>query len=107
MIKKRKGSVNIMTTNDMKTVLFNKLCDENCNFAKSDISIREHNNNYKIIIKDYEHLPFLMSFDNDDYFGYIVYIYCYDDCIVFVDSKKEFDIKTALIQLGYYIGTRF
>lgn len=93
----------------MKDILFQKLQNEQCNFKKSDISITKQKDTYKIVIKDYEHIPFKMIFEHDDYFGYIVYI---DDCfehdnIVFVDNKKEYDIKTALIQLGYYIGTRF
>ena len=96
-----------MTANDMKNVLFNKLCDENCSFVKSDISIRKQNDNYKIIIKDYEHIPFKMTFEKDEYFGHIVYVYADEKCIIFVDELDYYDIKNALIQLGYYIGTRF
>lgn len=96
-----------MTTNEMKTILYNKLQDENCNFSKSDISIRKDGETYKIIIKDYEHCPFRMSFEYDYCCGYIVYLYIDKTNVIYVDSKKDYDIKTALIELGYYIGTRF
>lgn len=98
-----------MTIPEIKEILFQKLQDEQCYFKKSDISITKQKNHYKIVIKDYEHIPFKMLFEHDDYFGYIVYIdneFKHDN-IVFTDSKKEYDIKTALIHLGYYIGTRF
>lgn len=96
-----------MTTNEMKTILYDKLCDECCYFTKSDISIRKHGQEYRITIKDYECIPFKMFFEYDDYFGYIVYIDTENESIAFVDSKTNYDIKTALIELGYYIGTRF
>lgn len=97
-----------MNAIEMKAILADKLKAENTYFAKSHISIRKNGESYKIIIKDYEHLPFTMTFEYDDYFGYTVWIH--NDSfknIVFVDSKKEYDIKSALIELGYYIGTRF
>lgn len=101
-----------MKTSEMKTILFNKLKDENCNFKRSDISIRKINNyRYKITIKDYEHITFEMalSSDYDNYFGYIVIIndLFENACISFNDSKKGYDIENALIHLGYYIGNTF
>ena len=97
-----------MTANDMKNILAKKLKDENTYFTKSDISIKKQGKKYKIVIKDYEHIPFQMAFDYDDYFGFIVWVH--NDSlktIAYVDSKKDYDIESALIQLGYYIGTRF
>ena len=96
-----------MTTQEMKNVLFDKLQAENTYFSKSDISIRKQGNGYKIIIKDYEHIPFKMTLETDDYFGFCVLVYADDYNIIFVDSKKSYDIEHALLQLGYYIGTRF
>lgn len=96
-----------MKTAEMKQILFEKLQAENCYFSKSDISIRKDGNGYKIIIADYEHIPFKMSFEYDDYFCYTVWVFTNGENIIFVDSKKDYDIKTALIRLGYYIGTRF
>lgn len=98
----------MMTTAEMKKVLADKLKAENSYFTVSDISIRKHGEKYKIIIKDYEHIPFTMSFEYDDYFGYMVMI-CNDSfkIISFVESKKDYDIANSLINLGYYIGTRF
>ena len=97
-----------MKTCEMKAILADKLKAENTYFTKSHISIKKIGESYKIVIKDYEHLPFTMKFEYDDYFGFIVWVIndSYKN-IVFVDSKKEYDIKTALIELGYYIGTRF
>ena len=97
-----------MNAIEMKAILADKLKAENTYFTKSHISIRKNGESYKIIIKDYEHLPFTMKFNYDEYFGYTVWI-CNDSFknIVFVDSKKGYDIKSALIELGYYIGTRF
>lgn len=98
-----------MTTAEMKQILADKLHDESAYFTKSHISINKQKDTYKIVIKDYEHIPFKMSFGYDDYFGYTVWIRdMFEGCnIIFVDSAKDYDIKTALIRLGYYIGTRF
>lgn len=101
-----------MTTQEMKNILFKKLQDEQCDFKKSDISITKQKESYQIVIKDYEHVPFKMTFEHDEYFGYIVSIFNTGDIIdyeniVFVENEKDYDIKTALIHLGYYIGTRF
>ena len=74
-----------MTTNEMKTILYDKLCDECCYFTKSDISIKKHGQEYRIAIKDYECIPFKMFFEYDDYFGYIVYI----------DTENESDLSSA------------
>ena len=73
------------------------------------IKCKKCGNDYRIVIKDYEHIPFVMSFDFDDYFGYTVWIKDMSEnrYIISVDSSKDYDIKTALIRLGYYIGTRF
>lgn len=94
----------------MREILFKKLQDEETNFSKSEISIKKNRNNtYTIVIKGYEHIPFTMSFEEDDYFGFIVYVKdeFEERNIIFVDSKEEYRIDRALIQLGYYIGTRF
>lgn len=98
-----------MKTIEMKEILFQKLQDEECYFTKSDISITKTKEGYKIVIKDYEHIPFTITTKKDDYFGYIVYIRdeFEERNIVFVDSKKDYDFKMALVELGYYIGTRF
>lgn len=98
-----------MTTAEMKNILAKKLKDENTYFTKSHINIKKLGEGYKIIIKDYEHIPFKMNFSFDNYFGYQVWIrdMCEGCNIIFVDSKKNYDIETALIHLGYYISTRF
>lgn len=99
-----------MTTNEMKNILAEKLHDEGCYFTKSHISITKDQKGYLVVIKDYEHHPFTITTEYDeDYFGYIVSVYSewHEKNIIFVDNKKDYDFKTALIRLGYYIGTRF
>lgn len=103
-----------MTIQEMKNILFQKLQDEQTSFKKSDIIIKKVTctkpkyKKYTISIKDYEHETFKMYLEYDNYFSYIVTILNADyEDIIFIDSKKEYDIKTALIHLGYYIGTRF
>lgn len=97
-----------MTTAEMKNILADKLKAEQTYFTKSHISIKKQGEKYKIVIKDYEHLPFYMSFEYDNYFGYTVMIANDSHKIIsFVENKKDYDIKTALVELGYYIGTRF
>lgn len=101
-----------MTTTEMKQILADKLKAEATYFTKSDISIKKLNSpkyeKYQIIIKDYEHCPFTMYLEHDDYFGYIVTIMDIDhEEIAFINSKKGYDIKTALLYLGYHIGNTF
>lgn len=99
-----------MTTNEMKDILASKLKSEGTYFTKSDISIRSIKNGYRIVIKDYEHIPFTIYMEEDDYFGYCVYIRGmqdeYDD-LVFTYSKSGYPLEEALLNLGYYIATRF
>ena len=98
-----------MKTNEMKQILTDKLKAENCYFTQKDIVIKKVNDSKcTIYIKDYEHIIFTMFLDIDDYFGYIVQITNnFDDYDIFKDSKNGYDFESALIELGYYIGTRF
>lgn len=102
---------NICNVRTMKEVLVGKFQDENCCFGIKDVMIKQDtkNNGYKIVIKEYEHIPFFLSFEEDDYFGYIVTIQeeCDNTNVVWIDSKNCYDVKRALIHLGYYIATRF
>lgn len=108
-VKSKRMELLKMTVKEMKRVLADKLKAENTYFTMSDISIRKHGDSYKIVIKDYEHIPFKMSFEHDDYFGYCVYIKeLFDNhLLIFVDDAFEYDIHHALIRLGYYIGNTF
>ena len=109
-----------MKTAEMKQVLIQKLEDEGWDGVKaSDISIKKTSERvWWITVKDYENLPFKMHTEQDDYFGNIVWIdgyYQYKDMdkpekgenVAFIDSKDGYDIRRALVHLGYYIGTRF
>lgn len=101
-----------MKTQEMKDILFKKLQDEQCNFKKSDIVITKSTSNiYNVTIKDFEHIPFRLELELDKFLGYVVYLQYFNDIyyktIEMFENKKEYDIKTALIHLGYYIGTRF
>lgn len=99
-----------MTTNEMKDILASKLKDEGTYFTKSYISIRSIKNGYRIVIKDYEHIPFTIYMEEDDYFGYCVFLrgmQDYDSDDGFFYSKSGYPLEQALLNLGYYIGTRF
>lgn len=100
-----------MKTNEMKQILADKLKAENCYFTKKDIVINKVNNSkYTIYIKDYEHIvfSFRLFFEDDEYIVYITNEDMrYNDKSIMIESKKEYDIESALIELGYYIGTRF
>lgn len=101
----------MMKNSEMKDVLYRKLQDENSTFKKSDISIKKQKDSYIITIKDYEHIPLKLYLEYDDYFGYVVYVQYhngdYFKTIEMLTSKKDYDVKRALIYVGYYIGTRF
>ena len=100
-----------MTNNEIKSILAVKLHDEGTYFTKKDILISRGRNQIEIVIKDYEHIPFYIQevFDNDFGDGYELWIYA-GECnraIIYTSAKDAYDYKSALIQLGYYIGTRF
>lgn len=94
---------------EMKQILAKKFKDEGCCFIKQDIIIEKGNNKYYIKIKDFEHILFTMFFgEPDGYFDYVVQIInTFDDDYIYTESKNGYDIESALIELGYYIATRF
>jgi len=96
-----------MTTNEIKEILASKLHDEGCYFTKSDISVRKTSTGYKIVIKDYEHIPFKVTLEEDEYFGKCVFVRTDDETVTFRYSKKDYPMYEAMLSLGYYIGTRF
>lgn len=98
-----------MNSNDMKNALYEKLHDEGCYFKKSDISIRKIANGFKITIKDYEHIPFRVWVDSDDCIGEYIAVERMDDesTVAFVDGADDRHMKEALLDLGYYIASRF
>ena len=104
-----------MKTTEMKETLLNKLHDENLTHLKtSDISITKVNtNNYRITLKDFEPFSWSMTLSIDDFDNtYEVtisqyYNNKYDELVSYQTSRKAYDIEYALIELGYYIGTRF
>lgn len=97
-----------MTTNELKDILANKLQAEGTYFQKSDISARKTKSGYRVVIKDYEHIPFTITLEDEKYFGHCVWVRLEDgDYIHFASSKKSYPIEEAVIYLGYYIGSRF
>ena len=99
----------MMTTNEIKATLAEKLHDEGTYFTKSDISVKSTKTGYRIVIKDYEHIPFTVTLEEDDYFGKCVYINTPfdEDCIVFNSATNDYPIWTSILSLGYYIANRF
>lgn len=98
-----------MTTNEIKDTLASKLKAEGTYFTKSDISVRKTKTGYRIIIKDYEHIPFTVTLEDDDYFDKCVIIRTPfdEDCIIFTNATYDYPIWTSILSLGYYIATRF
>lgn len=97
-----------MTTNELKTILAYKLHAEHAYFQKSDISARKTKSGYRVVIKGYEHCPFTITLEDEEYFGHCVWVRLEDgDYIHFASSKKSYPIEEAVIYLGYYIGSRF
>lgn len=110
------GGKHMITNAEIRNTLVQKFADENCYFTAKDIIITKEGDSKWITIKDYEHCPFKLHTEDDDYFGHIVWIYRYDhfdgettfaNNIVFCDSKYEYKFTNALVQLGYYIASRF
>ena len=99
----------MMTTNEIKTTLADKLQSEGTYFRKSDISVKSTKTGYRIVIKDYEHIPFTVTLEEDDYFGKCVYINTPfdEDCVVFNSATNDYPLWTSILSLGYYIGSRF
>lgn len=98
-----------MTTNEIKTTLADKLHAEGTYFTKSDISVRSTKTGYRIVIKDYEHIPFTVTLEEDEYLGKCVFIQRPGNCgsIIFNCATHDYPLWTSIIELGYYIGTRF
>ena len=96
-----------MTTNELKEILANKLASEGTYFTKADIIARKTKNGFHVTIKDYEHMPFHITAEKDSYFGYTVWIQLHGSAIYFADSKKAYPWEEAIVNLGYYIGSRF
>ena len=98
-----------MTTNELKNILADKLQSEGTYFTKKHIHATKTKAGFKVVIEDYEHIPFTIHLEEDDYFGKCVFVQTpfEEDCIIFRYSKKEYPLFEAILGLGYYIGTRF
>lgn len=98
-----------MTTNELKDILAQKLHEEGTYFTKADIKAQKTKTGFKVVIADYEHIPFTIHMEEDDYFGKCVFITTpfYQDSITFKYSKKEYPLFEALLSLGYHIGNCF
>lgn len=98
-----------MDTRAMKTTLATRLQEAGTCFTASDISIRKHGDRARVVIREYEHNPFEIRTEYDDFFGYVVWIadlFTRDEA-VFVDSKRGYNFDEAMAELGYYIANRF
>ena len=96
-----------MTTNELKEILATKLHNEGCYFTKKHIHATKTKSGFKVVIKDYEHIPFTVYAEEDDYLGYCVYVCREGREFHLSTSKRTFPWEEAIIYLGYYIGSRF
>lgn len=96
------------TVRQMKNLLARKLAAEGTYFTSEHIIIDEVTpESCRITIRDYEHIPFNLALIFDDIMGYEVWITCCGDNICYEYSTKYYPIRDAIMELGYYIGTRF
>lgn len=98
-----------MSVKEMKKLLASKLHEEGTYFTERDISMKKISKGYRIVIKDYEHIPFDLEMEEDEEFGFLTTVYTdwEGDYIFFDESKISYDPFHAILNLGYYIGTRF
>jgi len=104
-----------LTASDMKKILLKKLADENTYFTESDILFYQTSpQRYKIIIKDYEHIVFILNIFNDEEDdAELIAVWRKDkdrtnkNLIILEEHHENKVIESVLKQLGYYIGTRF
>ena len=95
----------MMTTKEMKEVLYQKIKDEGCSFKKSDIKINKAKNGYKVQVEDF--MPIKLILTKDDYFGYMVMAEDEFEDIYFGNSKIDYPLHEAMVYIGYYVGTRY
>ena len=103
-----------MTSVEMKDILYKKLQDEGCYFKKKDISVKRSGRDVVFEIAGYEHCPFTLMVEEDEFFamGYIVMATIPEEGTVadeIVKNKENLDraIRDVIVRIGYYIGTRF
>lgn len=99
-----------MNIEKIKKALAKKLRDENSSFTKKDISIEKvSKNEIWIKMRDYENVPISVKQDKDDYFGYVLFIRDeFDEGLIgMCDSKVDYPWDEAMIEVGYYIASRF
>lgn len=98
-----------MTVNELKNILADKLQSEGTYFTKKHIHAAKTKTGFKVVIEDYDHIPFTIHLEEDEDFGKCVFVQTpfEEGCIIFRYSKKEYPLYEAILSLGYYIGTRF
>lgn len=97
-------------SNILKDLLAEKLEAEGCYFTKKDISIKKQGDSHKVVIKDYEHCPFEVTYVNDAHLNHCVTVWNRENNTIvhMTDSNNwEDGQREAMVYLGYYIGTRF
>ena len=114
MNKQLLSLMNVKGVREIKNTLVNKFKDEGCCFNYNDVTVVDKDDMYFITIKEYEHMTFEIVFSFDDYFGYEVFCNAvYTDYpdesynITYETSKQHYDVRHALIMLGYHIANTF
>ena len=103
----------MLTTKEMKQILVDKLKAENTYFTLKDIHMTKQGNNYKVFIADYESIIFIIKFSIDREDGEEITLWRQfkndkqKKLLLLEESHSDETIKTVLLYLGYYIGTRF
>jgi len=99
-----------MNIEKIKSALAKKFKDEQSGFTKKDIIIEKVNNNeIWIKMRGYEILPISVKQSKDDYFGYVLFIrdIFNDELIEMCESKTNYPWDEAMLEIGYYIASRY
>lgn len=96
-----------MTTAEMKEAIFRKLQDEESGLTKSDIRIKRSGTKTTVTIKGYEEIPFTITEEKDEYFGFVLWVKHWGEYIAMIDSKRGFQYGEAMVAIGYTVATTF
>lgn len=88
-----------MKKSEIKEILANKFKDEKCGFTKKDIKIKDIKDGFEIVVADYTHNPYRVTYFENEWWAYNGFIEEY----VGVSSKLE----NCLLCVGYDIAITF
>lgn len=88
-----------MKKTEIKTLLANKFRDEHCGFTSRDIKIKDIKDGFEIVVADYTHNPYRVTYFEGEWWAYNGFTEDY----VGISSKLE----NCLLCVGYDIANTF